>query len=221
MAPFASALATADMRVGPGVRCPGGGSISIEHLVFTAERPAFRALGLALLAYALSPQQEPFRIALEDHPSEVVQLVFWPNSAAEIDKSLGLKQHVTQIVYRARLPKDNPNYLTFEQLHDDYPREHLPYWRPGSWNVEGGGVVRPGEPVCAHVQGTAPSLVWLGTYLLNLTLEDCNARLAYLYNANPGESMAPGSAELRFVFGDPSNGVQSLPGPDAWRHAEH
>jgi hypothetical protein len=204
-----AAMSTSDIRVLSTRR--GGGSISIEHLIFNAEPPVYRALALALIAYALSTQDEPLRLRLPDPPPmEVAQLVFWPSSASEIEKS-GMKQRVTEVHYRARLPKDNPNYLTFEQLREDYPREHLPYWRPGSWDVEGGGVIRRGEPVCAHVQGTSPSLVWLGKYLLNLTLEDCNARLGYLYNMDPGESMAPYSAELRFVVCDPREGPLSLP----------
>jgi hypothetical protein len=213
--PLPLAMSSADLRVGSDRR--GGGSISIEHLVLNAERPAYRALGLALIAYALSPQEEPFRLTLTlaDHPPEVAQIVFWPSSAAEIDKSLGLKQRITQVVYGARLPQDNPNYLTFEQQKEDYPREHLPYCRPGSWNVEGGGVTRQGEPVCAHVQGASPSLVWLGKYLLNLTLEDCNAMFAYLYNLDPGESMAPNSAELRFVVRDPRDGIQASPNDES------
>jgi len=43
-------------------------------------------------------------------------------------------------------------------------------------------------------------------------LEDCKASLAYLYNATPGESMAPDSAELRFVVANPADGPRFLPG---------
>jgi hypothetical protein len=154
----------------------------------------------------LSAQKEAFRLILIDSPDGVAQLVLWPNRASSLEAGLGFRQRITEIFYRARLPKDNPNYLTFEQRREEYPPEHLPYWRPGSWNVEGGGVTRPGEPVCIHAQGTSPSLVWLGKYLLDLSLEDCNAKLGYLYNTDPGESMALGSAELRFVVGDPKGG---------------
>jgi hypothetical protein len=53
--------------------------------------------------------------------------------------------------------------------------------------------------------------VWLGKYFLNFALEDCNARLAYLYNSTPVESMAPGSAELRLVVGNPGDGPLMMP----------
>jgi len=44
------------------------------------------------------------------------------------------------------------------------------------------------------------ALVWLGKYFLNLALSDNNSRLAYLYNFDPAESLAEGSAELRLTI---------------------
>jgi hypothetical protein len=207
-----AAMATTDMRAVSSSRSPGSGAIWIEHMAFTADRPGFRALGLVLLAYALSNQEEPFRLTLSDNPDEIAQLVIWPSRASDLEARLGFRHCINEISYRPRLPDQNPNYLTFEQQREGFPREHLPYCRPGSWDVEGGGVTRAGEPVCAHFHGTSPSLVWLGKYLLDLALEDCEAALAYLYNSTPGESMAPDSAELRFVVANPADGPRLLPG---------
>jgi hypothetical protein len=209
--PLPAGMATTDIRGLPSSRSPGSGAIWIEHLAFTADRPAYRALGMLLLAYAISNQEEPFRLTLSDNPDEITQLVIWPSRASDLEARLGFRYRVNEISYRPRLPEHNPNYLTFEQQKEGYPREHLPYCRPGAWDVEGGGLTRAGESVCAHFQDTSPSLVWLGKYLLDLALADCNATLAYLYNAKPGESMAADSAELRFVVADPADGPRDLP----------
>ena len=137
--------------------------------------------------------------------------MIWPSKLSSLENELGVRQAISYIRYLARLPKDNPNYITNEQDQENYPREHLPYCRMGSLDVGGGGVIRKGEPVAAHFHGTSPSLVWLGSYLLNLGLEDNNAKLAYLYNMNPSESLCYGSAELRITICDPSDGPKFFP----------
>ena len=204
-------LTTSNVRAASYARRPGAGAISVDGVLITAEREGFRALGMAFLAYALSAQDQALRIMLSENPSELAQLVVWPTIASELESGLGFRQRVAQISYRARLPEKNPDYLTTDKDRADYPREHLPHCQLGSPDVTGGGLTRAGELVCAHFQGTAPSLVWIGKYLLDLALEDCNADLAYLYNYTPAESMAPGSAELRLTVGSPTEGPQFWP----------
>lgn len=106
--------------------------------------------------------------------------------------------------YRPALPEGNPNYTTIEQDEVEYPREHLPYFGIGAPDDPRGGVLRTEDAVCLHLAGTDLSHVWLAKWLLNLSLEDSNCRLSYLYNYKPAESLAPGSAELRLVVSDAS-----------------
>lgn len=205
-------LRTDRIRAAPGWRSPGDTALRIEHVVLTAERGAFRALGLALIGYALSEQEAPLRIHLPRVEGEIEQLVVHPSSPSSLELRLGFAQSVREVRYRPRLPEGSPNYTTTEQDDGDYPREHLPYCRLGSHAEAGSAWLRPAEPVCAHFKGTAPSLVWLGRFLLDLALEDNPCRLAYLYNyAVPAESLAPGSAELRLVVASPDDGPVSFP----------
>ena len=204
-------LRTDHVRGLPSARSTDGSAISIEHVVLTAERPAYRALGLALFGYALSEQRAPLRIHLRWVPGEIEQVVVHPSQPSSLELGLGFHQAVREIHYRPRLPESLPNYTTTEQDREDYPREHLPYCRLGSPAADGCGVVRPGEPVCLHCRGTGPSLVWLGKFLLDLALEDNPCRLAYLYNYLPAESLAPGSAELRLVVANPADGPMFFP----------
>jgi hypothetical protein len=203
-------LETSQIRAAKFSRSPGSGAIWIEAILVTAQRDSYRALGLAFLAYAMSPQTKEFRLKLSDEPGEISELVIWPSERSELQSALGMESRIVEVRYKPQLPEGNPNYTTTEQdkSEDEYPREHLPYCRPGSLDVEGGGVVRQGEPIGAHFQGTAPSLVWMGKYLLNLALEDNNATLAYLYNTTPAESMRWLSAELRLTVADPAGGPQ-------------
>jgi hypothetical protein len=156
----------------------------------------------------MSPQRKEFRLGLTDEPGEISELVVWPSERSDLEVVLQCESRITQVRYKPALPEGNPEYTTTEQDRgeDEYPREHLPYCRPGSLDVDGGGVIRQGEPVAAHFKGTAPSLIWLGKYFLNLALEDCNATLAYLYNTTPAESMRWLSAELRITVADPADG---------------
>jgi hypothetical protein len=142
----------------------------------------------------------------------IQQIVLWPGSASRLEASLGCRFGLTEVHYRPRIPSGNPNYTTTDQDDPEYPREHLPYCHLGPAGYRDAGLGRPGEPVCLHVAGTTASLVWLGKFLLNLSLEDNNCRLAYLYNYIPAESLAPGSAELRLVVGDPSEGEAAADG---------
>ncbi len=200
--PAPSELSTDFLYVSPGMRSPGGTAISIEHLIFTADRRVYRALGLALFSYALSAQASPLRLQLSRTPGGVQQVVLWPSAESPLDRLLGIRRRVTEAHYRPVIPPDTPNYTTTEQDDERFPREHLPNVRLGS--VEGVGIIQPDQAVCAHLVGTAPSLVWFGKYLLNLALEDNPATRGYLYNLNPAESLAFGSAELRFEVGVPA-----------------
>lgn len=187
------------------------GAVSIEAALLTAERETYRALGFVFLAYALGAQAGPFRLHLSKAaPEELTRIVLWPSSASHVESKLGFRQRVGEIHYRASLPEGNPNYTTQEQDDADYPREHLPYCRLGRPEIEGGGVILKAPPVALHFQGTAPSLVWFGKYLLNLALTDNNCRLAYLYNFET-ESLGKGSAELRLTVANPADGPVFLP----------
>lgn len=187
------------------------GAVSIEAAVLTAERETYRALGFVFLAYAMGPQTGPFRLRLSNSaPEELTQIVLWPSQASDVESKLGFRQRVSEIHYRASLPEGNPNYTTDEQDDADYPREHLPYCRLGRPEVEGGGVILKDHPIALHFQGTAPSLVWFGKYLLNLALADNHCRLAYLYNFEM-ESLGQGSAELRLTVANPADGPVFLP----------
>jgi hypothetical protein len=187
------------------------GAVTVEGAVLTAERETYRALGFVFLAYALGPQTGPFRLHLSNAASdELTQIVLWPGQFSHVESKLGFRQRVSEIHYRASLPEGNPNYTTHEQDDADYPREHLPYCRLGSPEVEGGGLILKDHPVALHFQGTAPSLVWFGKYLLNLALADNNCRLAYLYNFGM-ESLGHGSAELRITVANPVHGPVFLP----------
>ncbi|HEU0077219.1 MAG TPA: hypothetical protein VFQ76_06195 [Longimicrobiaceae bacterium] len=207
----AAELRTDRIRASPGWRGPGDTAIRIEHIVLTAERGAYRALGLALFGYALSEQKAPLRIHLPRVEGQIEQIIVHPSSPSSLEIKLGFERSVREIRYRPRLPEGEPNYTTTEQDDEDYPREHLPYCRLGSCAENGSGHVRPEEPVCVHFKGTAPSLVWLGKFLLDLALEDNHCRLAYLYNSVPAESLAPGSAELRLVVASPDDGPVYFP----------
>lgn len=204
-------LHTDRIRGLPSARSPDGSAISIEHVVLTAEREAYRALGLALFGYALSEQRAPLRIHLPQVEGEVEQIVVHPSSHSALEAKLGFRQSVREIHYRPRLPEGGRGYTTTGQDDEGYPREHLPYCRLGSPDAMGSAVARPAAPVCAHLGGTAPSLVWLGKFLLDLALRDNDCRLAYLYNYLPAESLAPGSAELRLVVDSPDRGPVFFP----------
>lgn len=197
---------TGSVMAEPSARRPSGEAISIDSAVITAGRVGYRALGLAMLGYALSEQRAALRIHLAPRAGRIQQVVLWPASASRMEVWLGCRLGVEEIHYRPRLPEGNPNYTTIEQDDASYPREHLPYCSLGPADSQTGGVVRASDPVFLHIGGTAASLVWLGKLMLNLSLRDNNCRLAYLYNYNPVESLAPGSAELRLVVGDVAEG---------------
>ncbi len=184
------------------VRRVSGNAISIDSASLSAGRAGYRALGLVMLSYALSEQASPLRIHLAHADEGIAQIVLWPTAASKLERELGCSLGAREVHYRPAIPRDDPNYSTTEQDNAGYPREHLPYCSIGAPDTPREGVTRRGEPVCLHVAGTAPSLIWLGKFLLNLALEDSSCRLAYLYNYTPAESLAPGSAELRLVVTD-------------------
>lgn len=201
--PVPAQLHTDGIQVRQWWRRPNGEAISIDGAHVTAEKPAYRALGLALLGYALSEQKEPLRIHLAESGDHLPQIVLWPGSASRVEALLGFRFALREVHYRARIFQDNPNYSTHEQDDDEYPREHLPNCRvgPPDWS-DGYPGQRPDLPLCMHLSGTSASQVWLGKFLLNLALEDSHCRLSFLNNTIPSESLAPGSAELRLVVSD-------------------
>lgn len=200
------------IRGQPGWRRPNGAAIVIDCGHLTTDREGFRALGLVLLAYALSEQKAPLRIHLPPAEGDLGQIVVWPGAYTRLEGMLGCRIGVREVLYRPKLIEGNPNYSTVEQDDDDFPREHLPYCTLGApgW-VNGGPPMLPGEPACLHFAGTSPSLVWMGRFLLNLSLSDSNCRLSYLYNTIPSESLAAGSAELRLMLSEPAADFADVP----------
>jgi hypothetical protein len=186
-----------------GTRRISGDAISIDSARLTGDRVAYRALALGLISFALLEHEAPLRIHLTQGGG-IAQIVLWPGAASEVERRLGCRYGIREVHYRPALPEGNPNYTTIEQDEPEYPREHLPYFGIGAPGDPRGGVLRAEDAVCLHLAGTALSHVWLAKWLLNLSLDDSNCRLSYLYNYNPAESLAPGSAELRLVVSDAS-----------------
>lgn len=197
------------IRGSAGSRRPNGAAVSIDCGFLTARREGYRALGLLLLAYALSDRRGELRVSIAA-AGELQQIVLWPSSPSPLEASLGMRLAVREVHYRPRVPEGNPNYTTVEQDDPGHPRDHLPFFSLGPPD-DPHAIVRSDAPVCFHVGGTGPALVWLGKLLLNLALDDCNATLAYLYNLLPAESLAVGSAEARLAVADPAAPVS----PDA------
>ena len=199
-------LHTADVRVAPGWRRPSGEAIVIDCAVITTGREGYRALGLALLGYALSEQAAPLRIHLPGGENDVRQIIVWPGTASKLEIALGCRLGVREVHYRPRPfgPRPGPDDGVPDE--DAVPREHLPFCTLGApgW-VRGGPPLIPGDPWCLHVAGTSPSHVWLGKYLLNLSVTGAGGGEWYLYNTTPADEMAPGSAELRLVIADPAD----------------
>lgn len=178
-----------------------GEAISIDSAKLTGERTAYRALALGLISFAFSERDVPLRIHLTQGGG-IAQIVLWPGATSKLERRLGCRYAIREVHYRPALPEGNPNYTTIEQDEVEYPREHLPYCGLGAPDHPRLGVSDTGEADCLHIAGTALSHVWLAKLLLNLSLEDNNSRLSYLYNYNPAESLAPGSAELRLVVSE-------------------
>lgn len=196
---------TSDVRVAPGWRRPSGEAIVIDCAYVTTGRDGYRALGLALLGYALSEQAAPLRIHLPGGESDVRQIIVWPGTASKLEIALRCRLGVREVHYRPRpfpMRGDEDEDLSDE---DALPREHLPFCTLGApgW-VRGGPPMIPGDPWCLHLAGTSPSHVWLGKYLLNLSITGSDANEWHLYNTTPAEEMARGSAELRLILTDPS-----------------
>lgn len=195
---------TADLRVVPGNRRPSGEAIVIDCAVITTGREGYRALGLALLGYALSEQAAPLRIHLSGGENDVRQIIVWPGTASKLEIGLRCRLGVREVHYRPR-PfhlRDHADEGALDE--EEFPREHLPFCTLGApgW-VRGGPPLIPGDPWCLHMAGTSPSHVWLGKYLLDLSLTGGGSREWYLYNTTPAEEMAHGSAELRLALADP------------------
>lgn len=214
--PVPAECRTDRIRGNAGWRRPGATAVAIDVANLTADREGYRALGLALFAYALSEQDGPLRIHLPGAEDELRQIILWPGGQSTLEISLRMRLGVREVHYRPRLFDENPNYSTTEQDDDDYPREHLPHCvlaRPDMHPRHGYPV--PGQPVALHLDGTSPSLVWLGRFLLDLSLADSHCRRSYLYNMNSAESLAPGSAELRLEVEDPARAPGDDPAPPA------
>jgi hypothetical protein len=196
---------TADVRVVPSNRRPSGDAIVIDCAIITTSREGYRALGLALLGYALSEQAAPLRIHLPGGENDVRQIIVWPGTASKLEIDLRCRMGVREVQYRSgpfHLRADTEDDGASDE--DDFPREHLPFCTLGApgW-VRGGPPMIPGDPWCLHVAGTSPSHVWLGKYLLALSFTDSGSREWYLYNTTPAEELARGSAELRLALADP------------------
>jgi hypothetical protein len=184
------------IRGSPGWRRPGATAVAIDVAYLTADREGFRALGLAVLAYALSAQDGPLRIHLPAAEHDLEQIILWPGEHSRLEASLRMRMGLREVQYRPRPVQGDPNDCTGPD-GEDFPREHMPLCvlaRPDMHARHGYPV--PGQPVALHLAGTSPSHVWLGKFLLNLSLSESNQGDTQLYNMLPAESLAPGSAEL-------------------------
>jgi hypothetical protein len=203
--PVPEELHTDAVRVLPSSRRPSGDAITIDCAAITAPREGYRALGLALLGYTLSEQAAPLRIHLSGGENDVRQIIVWPGTASKMEITLRCRLGVRELQYR---PKPLQTYTgdpdTWQDQEEDVPREHLPFCALGApgW-VRGGPPRSHGDPWCMHLAGTSPSHVWLGKYLLNLSMAVGGCREWYLYNTLPAEELAPGGAELRLAIADP------------------
>ncbi len=170
-----------------------------------------RALGLVVLAYALSAQDGPLRIHLPGREHDLGQIILWPGEHSRLEVSLRMRMGIREVQYRPRPVQGDPNDCTGPD-GEDFPREHMPLLvlaRP-DMHARGGWPI-PGQPVALHLAGTSPSHVWLGKFLLNLSLDESNSGNTQLYNLTPAESLAPGSAELSLTIPDPADAPAAGP----------
>lgn len=210
--PVPAECRTDRIRAEAGWRRPGATAVAIDVAYLTADPEGFRALGLALLACALSEREAPLRIHLPGAENDPRQIVVWPGAHSRLEASLGMRLGVREVRYRPRRIDGDPNEDA-DPDEEHVPREHRPLCTLAAPDLHPRhGYPVPGRPVALHLAGTSPSHVWLGTFLLNLSLEDSGCRVAQLYNLNPAESLAPGSAELHLTViepepstGDPAN----------------
>ncbi|HST57517.1 MAG TPA: hypothetical protein VLK84_02440 [Longimicrobium sp.] len=202
--PVPAECRTDRIRGNPGWRRPGATAIAIDVAYVTADREAWRALGLALLAYALSEQDGPLRIHLPGGEHDLRQIILWPGEPSRMDVSLRMRIGIREVHYRPRPVKGDPNECTNPD-GGDFPRDHMPLCvltRPDMHPRFGHPIA--GQPVALHLAGTSPSHVWLGKFLLNLSLDESNLGGTQLYNMIPAESLAPGSAELSLTVPVPA-----------------
>src|SRR5687767_4303278 len=75
----------------PSWRRPNGQAITIDVATLTASKEAYRALGLALLSYALSEQKVPLRIHLPEEEKGLAQIVVWPGRESRMEALLGFR----------------------------------------------------------------------------------------------------------------------------------
>jgi hypothetical protein len=208
---------TGAVRVQTGWRRPNGEALVIDCAAVTAAREGYRALGLALLGYAMSEQAAPLRIHLPGGEQDVRQIILWPGTPSRMEIALRCRLGVREMQYRPkpfRAYYGNAEAGGEEEVEEDFPREHLPFCTLGApGSVRGGPPMIPGDPWCMHLAGTSPSHVWLGKHLLNLSISDASCREWYLYNTLPAEELAPGGAELGLTLDEPpeTEGVGNEP----------
>lgn len=209
--PVPAECRTDRIRGSPGWRRPGATAVAIDVAYLTADREACRALGLALLAYALSAQDGPLRIHLPGAENDLRQVILWPGAHFRLEALVGMRMGIRDVHYRPRPVQGDPNDCTGPD-GEHVPRSHMPLCilaRPDMHPRHGYPV--PGQPVALHLAGTSPSHVWLGRFLLDLSLADSNRGVTQLYNMVPAESLAVGSAELSLTVDDPADAPGAEP----------
>lgn len=192
-----SELSSRALRACGGWRRPGGLAIQIDSVFVHAPRSALRAFGLALIAFVLSGSKRRMSLLSHRDSGAPFRIDVEPGRPTQDEACLGMASIPTRYTHRPWLPKDNPNYWTFEQDDESYPDDQLP-----CWSLHREPSLLPTSATGAELSGSWQAIAWMGRYLHNLGLEDCNATMSYLYNEIPGRSLHAGSAEFRWWIED-------------------
>jgi hypothetical protein len=180
-------------------RSPGGAAYWVNQLILCGDKGAFRSLGALFLASAFQEATVSVRLHLRSSHTEIKQLVIWPSATSEFERFFGHREQISSFLYKPTLPAGMPHYITNELDNERYPKEHLPYVRPGD-SEKKDAPPHPMQEICMHIQGTRLSRCWLGKVLLDFALIDNPCQTIFLHNMPHDEHLSQGSSELRFVL---------------------
>jgi hypothetical protein len=197
-------LESEELVIFNGVRSPGSKALHIEQIVFYGSKSAFRMLGLYLIAAALRIHHTK-TVQLNCTNKEVSPcrgLKIGKAIQSKLEKDVGLAPGIlTEWSWTPSIPEGNLTQWVRELDHDGFPKDHLPSLRLGSEETIYDEQHRPrsDQAIFVHLKGTLISLCWLGRGLLNFALEDHPCHTWSLLNYGGHNSLAPESAEIRFV----------------------